>query len=249
MRLLEKTVGMLLSMLLIFSLSGYKLAEPNEPSNVLSNAKRLDQQRVDFLDSLNINSLPVDLKDLEAVTRVYLDSLVSCGKIWDQSWKTPSEIPADQLIEICAYNNLLDLPRDFEGIYKPGHEYAPASQVEAAVKKFFDVKSSYLKTSKWYQPQNNTYLLIGGFGGGVWAKAMSAKHEDDKIIIEVGLLYAINERELKEMGEDVAEALKSPDKIITKNAILVPCGTLIVEHKDKKPIQYCSYKIKDGFLW
>lgn len=218
-------------------------------SSVAPSKERKDEQRREYLKSLGINSASVDLNDLEGVTRVYIYPLIGCGQIWYQSWNTPSEIPADYLIDICANNNFLDLPRDFEGVYLPGHEYAPADQVEAALQTYFDVDSSYLETSNRYQPDNHTYELMGGFGGGTWATAISAEQEDDKIIIEVGLLRAINEEEMEEMSGQAEKILKEQSKIITENGILTPCGTLIVEHQDKKPIQFCSYQIRDGFEW
>jgi len=99
-------------------------------------------------------------------------------------------------------------------VYIPGNEYAPAKQVEASLQNFFDVDNEYLKKSQWSHPENDTYLLIGGFGGGGWMRAISAEQKENQIIIKVGIFCAIDETEVKAMGEDAPVGLRSSSRII-----------------------------------
>ncbi len=190
-------------------------------SGLPSSSDLLNQYGDAYYSRLNIDDAPVNLKDLRAVESVYIRLLRP--EVFFYSWASAADIKADDLIEICAQYNLLDLPTDIEDVYLPEYVHAPAEQVEAAIQKHFNVISEYLKTSKWYEYGNvkNTYYLVVG-GGGYWPKAISAEQDGNQIIIEAGM-FAL---------EDMS---------------LTPCGTLTVELNDKNVVKYLSYQIDESF--
>lgn len=209
------------------SLSSYENISSDNRSETLdgglpSSSDLLNQYGNAYYNRLDIDDAPVDLNDLKAVTQVYV-SPVNVN-VFYYSWATPSDITADNLIEICARNNFLDLPRDKEGVYLPENSDPPAEQVEASIQKYFDVDSNYLRTSQWYEYEGikNTYSLVGGFGGGFSARAISAEQNGNQIVIEVGI-YKL---------EDFS---------------LTPSGTLTVELDGENIIHYISYILEDSF--
>lgn len=174
-----------------------------------------------FAQGLNINSAPVDLSDLAAVTAVYVSPLPNHCYLY--GWDSASEITADHLIEACAKENFLHLPRDIEGVYLPEVNKPAAEDVEKAIQKHFDVDADYLRTAKWYEfsedevKQENTYFLIGGFGGGWSGVAIAAEQTGNRIIIEIAIE-------------------KSMDMSIT------PVGTMTVELTPDNVVRYISYE-------
>lgn len=183
----------------------------------------VSEERLDYLQSLTIHSAPVDLSDLDAVSMVYVYPLIPTGRVWYYSWAKASEIKADDLIEICSNNNFLNLPRDEEWVYLPEYRKAPAAQVETALQRHFDVDAKYLRTSKWYEysedgpKKENTYFLVGGFGGGWRAEAVSAEQIGNQLKIGIAIVKA----------EDLS---------------VTPVGTLTVELTDKNVVRYLSYE-------
>ncbi len=197
------------------------------------------QERQDHLSSLTIDSAPVNLNDLDAVTMVYLNPLIPTGHVWFYSWGSAADIQPDHLIQICAYNNFLNLPMDEESVYLPEYANAPAEQVEASIQRHFDVQSEYLKNATYYEDDgngNSTYFLVGGFGGGWWATAMSARQEGERIIIGVGITKSGTETGLKE-GE-----------IQTPFGRLSPVGTLTLQLNEDNVVQYLSYDYDESFV-
>lgn len=180
-----------------------------------------EEERRIYLQGLSIDSAPVDLNDLAAVTAVYVSPLPNNCYLY--GWKSASEITADNLIEACAKDNFLHLPRDIEGVYLPEVNKPAAEDVEKAIQKHFDVDADYLRTAKWYEfsedevIQENTYLLIGGFGGGWSALAIAAEQTGNRIIIEIAIE-------------------KSMDMSIT------PVGTMTVELTADNVVRYISYE-------
>ena len=199
-----------------------------------------EQERQDYLSSLTIDSAPVDLNDLDAVTRVYVNPLIPTGLVWFYSWHNAYEIQPDHLIEFCAYNNFLNLPMDEEDVYLPEYAHAPAEQVAASIQKHFDVQSEHLKNATYYKDDengNSTYLLVGGFGGGWWSTAMTARQEGELIIIGVGITKSGTETGLKE-GE-----------IQTPFGRLSPVGTLTLQLTADNVVRYLSYDYDESFVW
>ncbi|WP_101908270.1 hypothetical protein [Marasmitruncus massiliensis] len=228
-----------------------EIEDSSEPSSsqqeVPSSSSEPDQARLDYLNSLNIDSAPVDLNDLEAVTRVYVQPILT--NIYFYEWEDASQIKAKDLIDICSYNNFLNLPRDNELCYPPEYSNAPADQVETSIQKHFDVTKAYLETAPQFNAQHHTYELIGGFGGAVWPVAMSAEQQGNQIIIKVGILCAVNKQELQEMGDTAPKALQSTKIIWVSRGALVPSGILTAEIEDEKTVEYSSYQLYDGFEW
>lgn len=183
-----------------------------------------EEERRIYLQGLSIDSAPVDLSDFAAVTAVYVSPLPNDCYLY--GWKSASEITADNLIEACAKENFLSLPRDIEGVYLPEVCKPAAEDVEKAIQAHFDVDVDYLRTSKWYEfsedevKQENTYLLIGGFGGGWSGVAIAAEQTGNHIIIEIAIE-------------------KSMDMSIT------PVGTMTVELTSDNVVRYISYEYKN----
>lgn len=178
---------------------------PAEVSNTLEESENTDSSLPEVKtvtydlekmpESANINAAPVeDLTDLYAVTGTYVWPLTVNGSVWAESWSSPSEIPADQLVYICAFNEWVAYDFSDETV----QPFAPAEEVEAAIQKHFDVTVDYLRTANSYNADNNTYPMSEG-GGGWAAVAMSAKQEGDQIIIQIGQL-PLDETEASEIG-------------------------------------------------
>lgn len=199
------------------------------------------QDRETYLYSLGINSAPVDLNDFDAVSRVYIQTLLT--KTYFYSWETASEIKADDLIEICVINNLLNLPRDVEGVYLPESGNPSAEQVEAAIKKHCDVTSDHLRTSRWYNAPDNTYALVFGGGGSVAPIATGAEQKGNQIIIEVTLLSH------PDIYEWTDSSTLPSGKLQPDGSLLTPAGILTVELDDTNVIHFISYKLNDSFRW
>lgn len=143
----------------------------------------------------NIDAAPVaDLTDLYALTEVYVWPLTVNGGTWFQSWATPQDIPADQLVYVCAFNGWVEYDNSDETV----QPFAPAEEVEAALQKHFDVTADYLRTASAYNAENNTYPMTEG-GGGWAAVAMSAKQQGTQIVIQVGALPP-DETQAEKMG-------------------------------------------------
>ena len=173
------------------------------------------EERQAYLQGLNIDSAPVDLSDLAAVTAVYVSPLPNDCYLY--GWKSASEITADNLIEACAKENFLKLPRDEEDCYSPESAHPPAENVETAIQKHFDVDVEDLRKSTWYEKENHTYSLVSGFGGGWSGVAVSAKQTGNQIFIEIAI----------EKGMD--------------NSI-TPVGTMTVELTPDNVVRYISYE-------
>ena len=229
----------------------------SEPSSsqreTSSSSSEPDQARLDYLNTLNLDSAPVDLNDLEAVTRAYLKPLVPTGDIWFYSWKTASEIKAMDLINICSYNNFLNLPRDFELCYPDEYRYASANQVETSIIKHFNVSNDYLETAPQFNPQDGTYELIGGFGGMCGPLAMSAEQSENQIKIRVGIITSFTEEDFNQMekeGNSIPAGVRSSKRIIMPDeSILVPAGTLTIELGENNIVKYQSYQLDKDFKW
>ena len=174
-----------------------------------------EEERRIYLQGLSIDSAPVDLNDLAAVTAVYVSPLPNNCYLY--GWKSASEITADNLIEACAKENFLKLPRDEEDCYFPESAHPPAEDVEAAIQKHFDVDVEYLRKSRWYEKEDHTYSLVSGFGGGWSGVAVSAKQTGNQIIIEIAI----------EKGVDDS---------------ITPVGTMAVELTQDNAVRYISYE-------
>jgi|GEM_PF-1040391 len=146
--------------------------------------------------------------------------------IFDYSWNSIAEIKADDLVLTCAMNNYVEKEVDFEGVYIEPN--TPAAEVELAIRDHFDVSADYLKTSEYYSAEDDTYRLLGGFGGGFSAVAISAEQTGDILSIGVGIMFQHVARELEE-GER-----------LTPNGILLPKGTLTLRISGDE-YQYLSF--------
>lgn len=163
--------------------------------------------------------ISVDVSDTLELTYQYIVPLIQTGEVWFYTWETASEIRADDLIDIFCNSNWLNLPYEW-GQYVD--KVAPADDVEHAIQKYFDVSNDYLKTSDSYNPDDDTYDLSSGWGGGWGAGAMSAKQEADKLIVQVGISL--------DLGEPVF------------------CGTLAIRLTDNQDsYQYLSYIMDEHF--
>ncbi len=221
-------LSMVLCAALLFSACGVAAAQQgSEAGSLAPQSDEMDssetlkissEERQVYLQSLNIDSAPVDLSDLKAVTAVYVSPLPN--KCYLYGWESPSEITADNLIEACAKNNFLNLPRDDEECYLPESAHPLADDVEAAIQKHFDVEANSLRKSKWYENENgkeHTYSLVSGFGGGWGAVAVSAEQMGNQIKIGIAI----------EKGEDES---------------ITPVGTMTVELTEDNVVQYISYE-------
>lgn len=101
----------------------------------------------------------------EQFAETYVYPMIPSGRLLQYDWSSPEEMEADHLFFYLCFNNLLGMEKDFEGCFAPGAT-APAAEVEAAIREYFDVPVEYLRTSQFYRADGDCYEMIGGFGGG-----------------------------------------------------------------------------------
>ena len=192
-----------------------------------------------FEQGFSINDAPADLNDLDDVTNTYIRPLNNSCLLY--SWASPSGIEADDLIEICAKNNFLSLPRDIEGVYLPDVANVSAEEIEEALQKHFDVDKKYLETSKWYNADTKTYDLVVG-GGGAHFRAMSAEQKENLVFIKAGLAVSDN-------GEKEDKKNMMPYEPYIQGWIIFPSGTLTLELTSDNIVRYISYELNNTFKW
>ncbi len=131
---------------------------------------------------------------LEEITQKYVHPLIPYGGILLQSWETASDIPADNLIDFCAYNNLLGMETDESGQYAEFSHRAPGTETEGAIQKYFDVTADYLRTSSRYnyvdettnERYENDYVMLDSGGGG-GTRALQTEQDGELLHIVVGI--------------------------------------------------------------
>ncbi len=240
-------LSILLCAALLFSACGTEAAQQGSSADSPSSQGLEDSSgEAEPKHDTAIKAENIDLNNMDDVSAAFVDPLANNCLLY--SWNSASEIRADHLIAICAKNNFLELPRDVEGVYLPEYVNAPADEVEKALQKNFDVRSEYLKTSKWYDADTQTYVLIIG-GGGAHFRAMSAENTKEGIMIQIGLAaYDDNE-------EDMAARKKAmPYQPLTDEPyrggwVIFPSGTMTVELTDENIIRYISYELNESFQW
>lgn len=165
-------------------------------------------------------------EELQVMQEKYLEPLIPTGHLYQYGWESANDIKPDDLIDFCAYNNLLNLPTTpEEQTIAAGAEYvqnqAPAEQVETAVQQYFDVDAQRLRESQLYDAGNNTYTMLCGFGGGYGMSLLGARKEGDLLYLQI--------------GEGMFEEEQT-----------VYTGELTVQVIDKDHWKYVSYQKKDG---
>ena len=84
----------------------------------------------------------------ERVNRQYVQPLMPFdSRMALTEWASPKDIDASTLIAFCAFHNFLDLSQK-NSEYTDHH--GKAELVEAAIQKYFDVPTEYLRISKEY---------------------------------------------------------------------------------------------------
>lgn len=133
----------------------------------------------------------------------------------------------------CYYSNYIGWEKDFEGVFI--EKAAPAELVEWSIQEHFDVDSEYLRTSMFYNPEDHTYKLVGGFGGGFDTATIRGGQRGNQLTVEIGLLGTFTDRELLP-GETLIKTEGYTDQILT------PLGVLTLELIYGKKARYVSFK-------
>lgn len=129
--------------------------------------------------------------DPKTVSEKYVAPILNYGKMSTYNWESPSQISADDLINICMSNNYLNLPTspDNKSIQEYG-EYltnrVPAKDIESAIQTYFPVTSEHLKTSRYYDSKTDTYQIAEiplrhGRGKGISAKSAAVSQNQVEI--------------------------------------------------------------------
>lgn len=263
----KTSIGVLLSMLLIFSLSACAQTQSNTTNNKNSNkiesshsiasdseeaVSSCDEKKKElnkgefFVIGIDGDEHIIKLKDTDTISHIFIGPLIANGQIWGYNWRTPSEIHADDLINFCAHANFWDYPKDFEGCYLPDQNTQEADLVEDKILEHFDVDRQYLKTSECYLPKNDVYALFGGWGGGWGAGALSADLQGNLLKIEVGYYTCLTEEEAEEYRSNpeknqLSEGYYSPDRIISDDGHIVIPGGILTVRLDNGIIKYKSW--------
>ena len=139
------------------------------------------------------NSTLQDEEYLHEIYQKYVSLLNPNSGITSSIWETPQDISADDLVDFCAFNDLL-YQKNANDEYESGNIYARAELVEVALLQYFnDISPEYLRTSRWYEyneipgrDNKNKYIMMMGGGGGL-IKVLSAEKDGDILNIVVGL--------------------------------------------------------------
>ena len=129
--------------------------------------------------------------DPKTVSEKYVAPILNYGKMSTYNWESPSQISADDLINICMSNNYPNLPTspDNKSIQEYG-EYltnrVPAKDMESAIQTYFPVTSEHLKTSRYYDSKTDTYQIAEiplrhGRGKGISAKSAAVSQNQVEI--------------------------------------------------------------------
>ena len=134
---------------------------------------------------------PHQFTDPKTVSEKYVSPILNYGKMSTYNWESPSQISADDLINICMSNNYLNLPTspDNKPISEYGEyltDYVPAEDMEAAIQTYFPVTSEHLKTSQYYDSKTDTYQITEiplrhGRGRGISAKSAAVSQNQVEI--------------------------------------------------------------------
>lgn len=189
----------------------------------------------------SINHAPGNLNNLTDVTNIYVAPLSNYCLTY--SWTNASEINANDLIDICGYNNLFNRPAYYFQYYGPPLEY----EVETALQKHFDVDVDYLRTSSRYNAKSQTYNLYSG-DRKVSFGAISATQKGNQIEVEVGLTVPdggkIEDKEATLLAGYAAVNYKH----YQEGMLIFPSGTLTVELTEDNVVKYVSYQCNQTFL-
>lgn len=209
--------------------------------------KKTDLFLYESCDSISVinDRFSVDINDLDAVTKEYLYPLDPNGRLLTYEWKNTSQINPDDLIDFCAFNNFLGLEQDFEGVYLPECSNAPAEAVEAAIQLHFDVTSEQLRTSSRYDPATNTYVMLGGWGGGWHMQAVATYPTVNGLEIKLASYRLLTEEEAeyeqtKLKSYSPGAALIYEEDYSGLPTLVIPTGTLTIEITEDKTVRYIS---------
>lgn len=135
----------------------------------------------------------INVEDLNGITERFVLPLNPNGRILLSSWASPEEIKASDLIQFCAYNNLLNKEVNPSGdTIMSGAQYVdhsgPANDVEEAIHQYFDVSAEHLRTAPEYENEETGFYFIGdGFGGGGAVRVLDAKLDNGVLTVQVGI--------------------------------------------------------------
>lgn len=146
------------------------------------------------------NQPKVDTKNTDNLYETYVQPLNPTGGILIKEWASPADISSSDLIQFCAFNNLLGKETNPPNtLISDGGQYidtfALASDVENSIQHYFDISSDYLKSAKEYEYEGNRgmYLLGCGFGGSGSAKVLQATQKEDLLQLEIGIFSPDND--------------------------------------------------------
>lgn len=209
--------------------------------------KKADLFLYESCDSISVinDRFSVDINDLDAITKEYLYPLDPNGRLLTYEWKNTSQINPDDLIDFCAFNKFLGLEQDFEGVYLPECSNAPAEAVEAAVQLHFDVTSEQLRTSSRYDPATNTYVMLGGWGGGWHMQAVSTYPTVNGLEIKLASYRPLTEEEAEYEQTKLKSCSPGAALIYEEDrpelpTLVIPTGTLTIEITEDKTVRYIS---------
>ncbi|WP_092641252.1 hypothetical protein [Acetanaerobacterium elongatum] len=241
--ILKAAAGLLAGAMLLGSCTGVNKQNPVPVGELLSSQAQgsSGQESKAAALSSGTNSAPVDLSDIEAVTKAYVAPLGDYCLCYP--WASASEIQVNHLISICGDNNLLNRPADVN-LNTPDPS---AAEVEAALQRHFDVSADYLRTSWMYNKKAQTYHLYT-HKQELPFRAISATQKGSRIEIEVGLTVPdpgkVEDKEATLLAGYAAVNYRP----YGKDRLIFPSGTLTVELTGDNTVKYVSYKCSETFL-
>lgn len=230
---------LLLCLVVVLSACGQAVVEPGSGMDDLQPeglGEAVGEEEPKHVTALNAENM--DISNMDDVTAAVVAPLGN--GVLQYSWAEASGIKANDLIGICARENLLH--RNAEG-FDPS-----AAQVEQVMQKYFDVPVEHMRTASRYSSKLQTYgMYYRKEETDVCFRAISATQQGSRIVIEVGLT--------------VPDPGETPDKQTTllaqyaavnyqpygQGMLIFPSGTLTVEVGEDNAVRYLSYQFNEQF--
>lgn len=173
----KKLVVFLLSMFLIFGLSGYKFKQTNNIKQPKSSTSPSEDGSNKTLNQEKLASNELDLTDLDALTEKYLEPLYA-EEIIATSWFFPNELNPDGFIKFY-------LQKAIKKTSIKEQDYSiPQLECENFIQQYFDVDTEHLRRSTFYNKTAKAYNMPAPPEGAYSVKVIDAVMKDDILMLQ-----------------------------------------------------------------
>ena len=230
---------LLLCLVVVLSACGQAVVEPGSGMDDLQPeglGEAVGEEEPKHVTALNAENM--DISNMDDVTAAVVAPLGN--GVLQYSWAEASGIKANDLIGICARENLLH--RNAEG-FDPS-----AAQVEQVMQKYFDVPVEHLRTASRYSSKLQTYgMYYRKEETDVCFRAISATQQGSRIVIEVGLTVPDPGETPDKQSALLAQYAAVNYQPYGEDRLIFPSGTLTVEVGEENRLRVLSYRLNEQF--